>query len=615
MTVLRRVARLSGYGLRRWRALVGVLLTLALQSAVGVAKPWPLKVVVDQVLGGRQAHGWLAGVRRALPGAATAGGLLDWAVAATLVLFVLAWVVEVAGKYANVAFGQSIVYDLAEDLFGHLQRMSLRFHGRRPVGDSIRRVTADSTCASVIVNDALVPALAGLVTVAAMLAVMWGLDPELTLVSVGVVPVVVLAFRRYARPMEERSHTLGRLEGELYGHVEGQLSSMPVVQAFAGEPAADERMRSLAGGVLRAALAELDAQYRFKMLVGLALAAGTAAVFWVGAHHVMSGRLTVGTVVVFTAYLTALYTPLESVMYASSTIQGAMGGARRVLEVLDTDPEVTDAPDARPLPRVRGRVTMEGVGFAYEPGRPVLTGIDLDVAPGQTVAILGRTGAGKSTLVGLVPRFFDPTEGRVLIDGCDLAGARLDTVRANVSVVLQEPFLFPVTVADNIAYGRPGADRSEIEAAARAANAHDFISALADGYDTVVGERGVTLSGGERQRLAIARALVKDAPILILDEPTSALDAATEAALLEALERLKEGRTTLVIAHRLSTVANADHIVVLDHGRVAESGTHAQLMASGGLYRHLQVLQTGGRGAGLGVPGDGAVRPTVVTLP
>jgi ATP-binding cassette subfamily B protein/subfamily B ATP-binding cassette protein MsbA len=322
--------------------------------------------------------------------------------------------------------------------------------------------------------------------------------------------------------------------------------------------------------------------------VGTAL--GTAALFWYGGHEALAGHVSVGTILVFVSYLASLYGPLETLMATGSTLHASSGSARRVLEVLDAEPEVADAPGARALPPVRGQVRLEGVTFGYEPGRPVLQDVDVVAEAGETVAIVGPTGAGKSTLVSLVPRFYDPWSGTVRIDGTDLRTATLHSVRSQVAIVLQEAFLFPMSVADNIAYGRPGADRADIEAAATAANAHAFICALPQGYDTVLGERGATLSGGERQRISIARALLRDAPVLILDEPTSALDAHTEHLILEALDRLMAGRTTLLIAHRLSTIRGADRIVVLSEGRVVETGTHAELIDAGGLYAHFQSL-------------------------
>ena len=408
-------------------------------------------------------------------------------------------------------------------------------------------------------------------------------------------PLIWIAIRRYSEPMQDRSYDQQLAEGRMYDTLEQTLSGLPVVKAFAMEEARDARFREDTSRILAATISMTWAQFRFKILVGLATALGTSALIYVGAHDVMSGRITVGTILVFLAYLASLYGPLEAIAYTSTTVHEAAGSARRVLEVLDADPEVAERPDARPLRAVRGHVRYQGVSFAYEPGRPVLHEVSLEARPGQVLAIVGATGAGKSTLVSLLPRFFDPDRGTVSIDGQDLRELDLHGVRSAVSLVLQESFLFPISLAENIAYGRPGADRSEIEAAAEAANAHQFITDLPEGYDTVVGERGATLSGGERQRVAIARALLKDAPILILDEPTSALDAETEGQLLGALDNLMAGRTTLIIAHRLSTIRGADRIVVLEHGRVVEEGSHDALLHREGIYARLHGLQFGER--------------------
>jgi ATP-binding cassette subfamily B protein/subfamily B ATP-binding cassette protein MsbA len=314
-------------------------------------------------------------------------------------------------------------------------------------------------------------------------------------------------------------------------------------------------------------------------------------IFWFGGQAVMRADMTLGQIVLFLGYLAGLYSPIEVMAYTGSTIQVAGGSARRVLEVLETEPEVLERPGAISLPRARGHVQFQNVSFGYEPQKLVLRDVTLDARPGQTIALVGPTGAGKSTLVSLVPRFFDPVEGRVLIDGHDIRDVKLASLRSQVAIVLQEPFLFPLSVAENIAYGRPDATPAEIEAAACAANAHDFISRLPQGYETILGDRGTNLSGGERQRLSIARALLKDAPILILDEPTSALDAGTETVIMEAVQNLVRGRTTFIIAHRLATVQNAHRIIVLQNGAVIESGTHRDLMNQGGLYARFAGLQ------------------------
>ncbi len=581
---------LTRYALRRWGGLLAVLATMVGKIGLDLLKPWPLKVLVDSGLGQQALSPALVAVAGLLPGSGTREGVIGWSVVATVALFVAAWALGVATAYANIGFGQRMVYDLASDLYSHLQRLSLRFHSRQSVGDSIRRVTTDCGCVSVIVKDAVLPFAAALISFVAMFVVMWRLEPTLTLVSMIVAPWLLLVLRRYMQPMLERSYEQQEAEARIWDVMERTLSALPVVQAFGQEPARDRAFARTTDDVVRAAVASTIVGLKFKVLIGLGTACGTAAIVWLGAQSVLDGQLTAGGILVFLAYLAALYGPLETLMYAPSTTQGAAGSARRVLEILETRREVDDRPGARRV-RLSGHVRFEDVTFGYDADRPILHEVSLEVRPGETVAIIGHTGAGKSTLAGLVPRFNDPWSGRVTVDGVDLRDIELKSLRSQVAVVLQEPFLLPMSIADNIAYGRPHASRAEIEAAARAANAHGFIGRLPKGYDTVLAERGATLSGGERQRLSVARAILKDAPVLILDEPTSAIDSLTEASLLEALERLMQGRATIVIAHRMSTIAGADRIVVLDHGRVVEQGTPAELHALGGVYARYQAMQ------------------------
>jgi ATP-binding cassette subfamily B protein/subfamily B ATP-binding cassette protein MsbA len=573
-----------GYALRRWQNLLAVVGVMMLGIAFAVLGPWPMKVLVDNVLNGQPLSAPLAEFVGRLPYADTREQLAVWCVGATVALFLAGWSLGLLGAFVGIPLAQRMSCDLAADLFAHLQRMSLRFHARNPNGDLVHRVTNDCSAASVIVRDALLPVFASLIGLASMFWIMWRMDPVLTIVSLAIVPFMILCFRRYAGPMMQRTYRQQAAEGRMYATVEETLSAMPVVQAFGREADNDARLRAGTSAVLAATMDTTDVELRFKVMMGLATAAGTAGILWLGAHRVVSGGFTVGEMLVFIAYLGSLYAPLQSIMYTTTTIQGAAGSARRVLEVLRTASDVDDNPSATPLERVGGLVKLENVTVGYDPNRPVLKNVSLEVRPGETVAVVGATGAGKTTLVSLVPRFLDPWQGRVTIDGRDVRGATVRSVRENVALVLQEPFLFPISIAENIAYGRPDATRAQIEAAARAANALAFIERLPKGYDTVVGERGATLSGGERQRLSIARALLIDAPILILDEPTSALDAETESLLLEALGRLTARRTTLIVAHRLSTIRNADRIIVLSNGEIAETGSHDELLRRGGLY-------------------------------
>jgi len=593
LTVPRLCWWAANYALRRRLAFATVAFAMLLKVGLDLLKPWPTVFLIDFVLGGKAMPPGLQHFVQILPGTPTPYTLVAWSVAATIVIFLLGWLVDLAATYANITLAQRMTYDLAGDLFAKMQQLSLQFHARKSVGDSIRRITADCTCVSIIVKDALLPVCSALISLVAMFCILWRLDSKLSLLALLVVPYMMFVFWKFAGPMMERSYRLQNVEGRIYEILERTFSAIPIVQAFGREELNRSQFTAATQSTLAATLSLTRVELQFKILIGAATALGTAGIIWIGTQHVLAGQLSLGTILAFLSYIGSLYAPLESIMYTTSTIQGASGSARRVLEVLNTENFVTDRPAAIALSPVRGIVRFENVTFRYLPDRPVLRNISLEVSPGETLALVGETGAGKSTLVSLIPRFFDPTEGQVLVDGHDVRGLRLKTLRRNVALVLQEPFLFPISIAENIAYGCPHANQSEIQAAAEAANAHEFIKRLPDGYNTVVGERGATLSGGERQRISIARALLKDAPIVIFDEPTSALDVETESSLLEALERLTRARTTFIIAHRLSTIRRAGRVIVLKDGRIVESGAPAELLAQGGIFAHFQALQSG----------------------
>jgi ATP-binding cassette, subfamily B, bacterial len=586
----RRAIHLLRYAQPHWRAIALLSTTMVIDIALNLAKPWPLKLVIDNVLGHKATPNLLTSI---LPGSGSPHGLLAWAAFGTVAIFVLATASSTLYTYFSLRVGQQMTFDLATNLFAHLQRLSLMFHSRRMLGDTIARVTGDSYCLSTLVTEALVPVVQAVVMLGAMFVVMWSLAPTLTLVALGVLPFLAVTIRYMAKPIRDRSRERRDLEGQMTSIVEQTLGAVPAVQAFTREKVEEQRFRHYAHLTVIAYLRTTLAGIRFEWVSGIVTAVGAAGIIYLGADLALRGKLTPGTIIVFLSYLSSLYEPLDSMTSTATTIQGAVAEADRVMEILETEPDVQDRPGARDA-EIVGPIRYENVTFGYEPGRPALRDVSLQANPGDVVAILGETGAGKTSLAHLLVRFYDPWSGRITVGGTDIRDFRLGSLRAQIALVLQDSFIFPFTVRENIAYGRPDASIEEIVAAATAANAHDFITRLPDGYDTGVGERGGTLSGGEKQRLSIARAFLKDAPVLILDEPTSALDARTEWSLVEALERLMEGRITFVIAHRLSTIRRANQILVLHRGEVIERGTHEQLIAVDGAYADLYHRQTRG---------------------
>jgi ATP-binding cassette, subfamily B, bacterial len=575
------IARLLPYlKAHRWRV-AWALAQVFLVAGVELLKPWPLQIVIDYVLGGKTppAAGPL-GDLLSLP----KGPLLLVACGAIVIVNCSAAALTLWHNYTTIRVGQSMVNDLRSDLYAHLQLLSLAYHGRQRVGDLMYRITADSFAVQTMIMNGVLPIFSALILLAGMLVVLFPIDPVLTVLALTIVPVLFALITTFNRKIVDVATEVRDLDSRVYSLVQWGMAAIKVVQAFTKEEDEHRRFMGASRDSLRATLRLYNWQTLYSGGVNVIIALGTAIVIYAGARAVLSGSLSLGQLIVFVAYLAQLYAPINQITQSWGLIAGARVGAARVFEVLETEADLKSG--ARPFPPggARGDIAWHGVGFRYRPGTPVLNDIDAAVAAGSKIAVVGPTGAGKSTLLGLLPRFFDPTAGIVTLDGVDIRDYPLPALRRQIAMVLQPPLIFPLSVADNIAYGRPGADPAAIEHAARLARIHDMIAGLPEGYETRLGEAGVLLSEGEKQRITIARALLRDAPILILDEPTSALDVATEALVMNAIEALMHGRTTFIIAHRLSTVRSVDRIIVLRDGTIAEQGTFAELLRQGGIF-------------------------------
>jgi ATP-binding cassette subfamily B protein len=573
--------------LRPYRWLAGAsVLTTVLSAALALAQPWPLAFVVDVVLGDRDAPGWTT----ALAGGGTTG-LIVLAVGASLCITLLGGTITIASEYVERTVDTRMGLDLKSDLIRHVHRMPLSFHDDSQTGNLMFRIEdqADSVGKVVVA----VPEFArSLLTLVGMLIIALRIDTGLAMLSMTILPFVVWSTTFYARRVDPELRDVRELEATNVAMVHEGLALLPVTVAFGRERYESERFQRQGESTVSARVRLTYRQALFNLGVTTVTAIGTGLVLGAGAFKVVDGRISAGELLIMLSYVAAVYQPLETLTNTTAVLQTHFVALEHAIDLLDTPLEVVERPDALDLGRSNGAVAFENVSFGY-PARPdALRNVSFSVRPGETVAIVGPTGAGKSTLASLMPRLYDPAEGRVLIGGHDARDVTLASLRGQFSVVLQEPLLFSGSIRSNIEYGRPGASDAEIEQAARDANAHDFIRRLPNGYDATLGERGTRISGGERQRIAVARAFLRDAPILILDEPTSSIDSRTEAVILDALERLMEGRTTIVIAHRLSTIRSADHILVLDEGALLEDGTHDELLDRDGMYRQLWEAQT-----------------------
>lgn len=591
-----KLKRLMPYVWHEWRALAVILSLTLVGAATAALMPWPLKILVDYAIGdsdlpqlGRSTLDYFALSPSPLL-------LIAAASVASIGLFLLSSALEVAQTWQWSAMGQRMVYRLASELFHKLLRLSPVFHSKSTVGGSLGRLMTDTWCVFPIAQCLLIAPVQNLFTLLFIGSLAWQMDANLTLLSLLVSPVLAVLAVFFGNRLRQRAKKSREAQSSVVSFVHQTISVVPIVQAFGTEGHNRNRFAELSRDAVSRSQRSVLLRSSYGLINGLTMTTGAAIVLFAGGRQVVAGALSVGSLLVFVAYVASMQRAIESLLNTYGNLKTAEAGMDRVLDVLDSQEEIRDTRGAKALPKSQpgqcGEIHFEQVTFGYEPGNPVLHDISFKVKPGETIALVGRTGAGKSTLVSLIPRFFDPWHGRIRLDGVDIRDVQLASLRSQISLVLQDPFLFPMTVAENIAFGYRDASRTAIIAAAVSANADEFIRKLPKGYDTPLTEGGSTLSGGQKQRLSIARALLRDTPILILDEPTSALDTETENLLLDSLQRLAHGRTTFVIAHRLSTIRNADRIIGLEHGTIAEIGTHHELIACDGPYSRFHSLQS-----------------------
>ncbi len=578
---------------KKW--LVLIFAAMLLETAMSLLGPWPLKIIIDNVVGHHALPYWLSWIND-LP---IGKDKMAIAAAAAFGLVLIALIGGIAGyidNYYTESVAQYVANDLRQKVYHHLQRLSLSYYDSHQIGNILSTITSDVSTIQGFASSALLSILIDALTILGMLGLMFYMNWDFALVAVAVTPLLLLFVAKFKTAVKKATHEVRTQQSTMVSVLQQGLESVRAVKAFDRQDLEETHLKDVSMSTVSASLKARKVKSLLSPVVALIVSGCTAFVLWRGAHLVLIEAMTLGGLTVFLSYLGKFFKPVQDLAKMTTSIAQASVALERIQAILDTDTIIPQKPDAKESTNLKGHIDFEHVAFAYEPDTPILSDVHFSIKAGQRIGICGPTGGGKSTVVSLIPRFYDPTKGRVLIDGVDITDYQLHGekgIRDQIAFVLQDTVLFFGTIRDNIAYGKQDATQEEIEAAAKMANADEFIAKMPHGYDTMVGERGLTLSGGQRQRIGIARAIIRNSPILILDEPTAALDTESEKLVMEALERLMSGRTVIIIAHRLSTIRDADKIVVLKGGYVAEEGTHDELIASNGIYAELYHIQSG----------------------